>query len=163
MRSTDLFSARFLHNEPQSRSKLLAKSWPPRQMSPGIWFKGTFTRASDCRQHSAQKNLNPAINYEPRVGDLIIASFPKTGTTWMQYIASLIFNSGEPPKGPIMFGTTPFLELVGSDGVLEYMRPVPIKTHLTVQSDSIFQVCEVHLCHEESAGYCRLLFPSHKV
>lgn len=76
-----------------------------------------------------EEDFRSAIAYQPKGGDLFVASFPKSGTTWMQYIVCLIYNNGTPPEGPIMFGATPFLEMIGGDGVDEYERPTPIKTH----------------------------------
>ena len=51
-----------------------------------------------------QKNYKTWINdsarwayYQPRDGDIVIATYPKCGTTWMQQIVSLlIFQSPEP-------------------------------------------------------------------
>jgi aryl sulfotransferase len=44
--------------------------------------------AADSRQWNA---------YRPRSGDIVIATYPKSGTTWMQQIVSLlIFQSPEP-------------------------------------------------------------------
>ncbi|KAI1299193.1 Sulfotransferase 1C2 [Halotydeus destructor] len=71
-----------------------------------------------------------ALVYEPQKDDLLVASYPKSGTTWTQYIVCLIYSNGVPPEGPIMFGATPFLEYIGAQGTDEYQRPVPIKTHL---------------------------------
>ncbi|KAI1299200.1 Sulfotransferase 1E1 [Halotydeus destructor] len=68
--------------------------------------------------------------YKPQKDDLFVASFPKSGTTWTQYIVCLIYGNGVPPEGPIMFGATPFLECIGGEGTDEFKRPIPIKTHL---------------------------------
>lgn len=79
-----------------------------------------------------EEDFNSALKYEPTEEDLFVVSYPKSGTTWVQYIVCLIYNHGTPPEGPIMFGTTPFLEIIGSDGVKEYKKPTPIKSHLPV-------------------------------
>ena len=37
----------------------------------------------------------PALKYEPDESDIFIATYPKCGTTWMQYILYLLKNKGE--------------------------------------------------------------------
>lgn len=80
----------------------------------------------------ARPAYDSALAYKPRPDDLFVVSFPKSGTTWVQYIVCLIYSEGVPPDGPIMFGATPFLEFVGGEGVLEYEKPIPIKSHLPI-------------------------------
>ena len=37
------------------------------------------------------------LAYQPRAGDIVVATYPKCGTTWMQRIVNLlIFQSAEP-------------------------------------------------------------------
>lgn len=72
-----------------------------------------------------------ALSYEPRPGDIFVATYPKCGTTWAQYIAYGIFYEGVPPTGLQQFlAASPFLELFGTDAVETMSRPGTIKTHL---------------------------------
>ena len=75
--------------------------------------------------------------YEPRLGDIVIATAPKCGTTWTQQIvASLIFQDGRPRSLP---AASPWLEArfkAFSEDVFETLRAQThrrfIKTHLPV-------------------------------
>ncbi|XP_064425415.1 sulfotransferase 1C1 [Latimeria chalumnae] len=71
--------------------------------------------------------------------DLLIASYPKAGTTWLQEIVDMILNDGDVEKcrrAPI-YDRIPFLETVepkpipsGLDQLAQMARPCVIKTHL---------------------------------
>ncbi|XP_050037737.1 sulfotransferase ssu-1-like [Dermacentor andersoni] len=72
-----------------------------------------------------------ALAYEPRAGDVFIVTYPKCGTTWVQYIAYSLFHDGEPPSSIAeLLKNSPFLELHGADAVYGMPRPGAIKTHL---------------------------------
>ncbi|KAL1414138.1 hypothetical protein MTO96_000957 [Rhipicephalus appendiculatus] len=72
-----------------------------------------------------------ALAYEPREGDVFIVTYPKCGTTWVQYITYIILHNGEPPNSISEFLTqSPFLEVFGADAVYDMPRPGTIKTHL---------------------------------
>ncbi|CAN7988206.1 unnamed protein product [Ixodes hexagonus] len=71
-----------------------------------------------------------ALKYQPEPDDKFVASFPKTGTTWMQQIGYVIFNKGVPPRSAQDFHDSgPFLELVGA-AVKQRIKGGLIKTHL---------------------------------
>ncbi|XP_077524216.1 amine sulfotransferase-like [Amblyomma americanum] len=75
--------------------------------------------------------VRSAMNYEPQVDDVIIASYPKSGTTWAQFIAASIFTSGNPPKTTLDFMlSSPFIDLMGVDAVLQMPRPGAFISHL---------------------------------
>lgn len=72
-----------------------------------------------------------ALQYKPRNDDVFIATYPKSGTTWVQHIGYLIFHDGVPPPNTVEFlKTTPFLEMLGAEDAVRMKRPGLIKTHL---------------------------------
>lgn len=78
-----------------------------------------------------EKAVRSALSYEPQPDDVFIVSYPKCGTTWMQYIAYSIFNDGVCPQDMInFFKSAPFLEFLGAEGAKNMPRPGAIKTHL---------------------------------
>ena len=56
------------------------------------------------------------ITYKPQSGDIFIASYPKSGTTWTQYIVWEIMNdAAQPPYvNEIWFTHTAQIEFVGA-------------------------------------------------
>ena len=65
--------------------------------------------------------------YKPRAGDVIIATAPKVGTTWMQQIVSLlIFQSAEPrPLGE----TSPWIDCRFRGPVAQMLDSIEAQTH----------------------------------
>ena len=62
-----------------------------------------------------------AIDYKPTNGDIFVATYPKSGTTWTQYIVWEILNDAkEPPLVyEMMVELGPQIEYVGSKKMLE--------------------------------------------
>lgn len=57
------------------------------------------------------------LGYQARPGDIFIASYPKSGSSWTQYILWALLNVGKQEKtlpefGKMMTQVSPFLELV---------------------------------------------------
>ncbi|XP_077522182.1 sulfotransferase ssu-1-like [Amblyomma americanum] len=76
--------------------------------------------------------VRSALNYKPRPDDVFIATYPKCGTTWVQYIVCGIFNRGAFPKDSVEFMlASPFLEMLGAEAALKMPRPGAIKTHMS--------------------------------
>jgi hypothetical protein len=70
--------------------------------------------------------------YRAAPGDIFVASYPKCGTTWVQYIVYLLENGGQPlVAGQRLEDVFPHLEEVGAERVLKLPQPRLIKTHLT--------------------------------
>ncbi|GFX88101.1 hypothetical protein TNCV_159161 [Trichonephila clavipes] len=63
----------------------------------------------------SKKNIEDTLDYVPHDGDIIIASYPKTGTTWLEYIVLQIVSKGElyPDFDEISLKYIPFLEMMG--------------------------------------------------
>lgn len=97
------------------------KSKIPLQIVNGIRFPSMFKA----------KTIQEAFDYKPRSDDVIIVTYPKCGTTWMQMVVTQIFRRGRPLEKATDFHVlSPFLETRGDDGVAQMPRPGPIKIHL---------------------------------
>lgn len=94
---------------------------PHYQMMDGVRFPAMFS--SDC--------FRQALAYKPKPEDVIIATYPKCGTTWMQNIALYIFRKGkELENHGDFFAMCPFIDALGSQGMEGMPRPGAFKTHL---------------------------------
>ncbi|EEC20041.1 sulfotransferase, putative [Ixodes scapularis] len=81
----------------------------------------------------SRDSVRSALTYEPQPGDIFVAGYPKSGTTWTQYILWSIFSGGVPPKSIAEFEQKmPVLESAGAQGIANMYpdRPWAIKTHL---------------------------------
>lgn len=78
------------------------------------------------------KHFQQTISFKPREDDIIIAGYPKSGTTWMQYIVWDIINKGAPlPAANEMWTKeVPHLEMVGTDGLENLKSPRLLKVNL---------------------------------
>ncbi|XP_054848484.1 sulfotransferase 1 family member D1-like [Eublepharis macularius] len=84
----------------------------------------------------------PIENFEARPDDLLISTYPKAGTTWMQEIVDLIRSGGDVEKArrAPTYVRIPFLEICspppvpsGVDTLVDVPSPRVIKTHLPFQ------------------------------
>ncbi|XP_075035067.1 sulfotransferase 1 family member D1-like [Mixophyes fleayi] len=85
-------------------------------------------------------NWENVVQFQAKADDLLICTYPKSGTTWMSEIVDLIRNGGETEKSQnkAIFDRVPFLECVGSTmpsgtellDKLDFRRV--IKTHLPI-------------------------------
>ena len=72
--------------------------------------------------------------YLPQEGDVFVSTYPKCGTTWMQYIVLLIVGEGRGLRdGENVNDVFPHLEEVGRHVVEALPKPRLIKTHLPLQ------------------------------
>lgn len=70
--------------------------------------------------------------YRAEAGDVFVATYPKCGTTWTQYIVYLLLHAGRPlAAGQRLDAVSPHLEEVGEAVVRALPVPRVIKTHLT--------------------------------
>ena len=80
-----------------------------------------------------------SLGYAARPEDLLISTYPKCGTTWMQHIVWLLLNHGEPlDSAAKMTEVIPHLEEVGKGVVEALPEPRVLKTHLP------FALCPHH-------------------
>jgi LPS sulfotransferase NodH len=71
------------------------------------------------------------LRYAAEPGDIFVCTYPKCGTTWMQYIVYLLLHDGRPlAAGESLGEVFPHLEEVGREAVAALPRPRLIKTHL---------------------------------
>ncbi len=74
--------------------------------------------------------FSSALDYRARPGDIFIATYPKCGTTWVQYIVYLLLHDAVPLTGGQLLGhSIPHLEEVGKEAVEALPDPRAIKTH----------------------------------
>jgi hypothetical protein len=77
------------------------------------------------------EGLESGQRYRASPGDVFVVSYPKCGTTWVQYIVYLLENGGRPlAAAQRLEDVFPHLEEVGAQRVRELPAPRLIKTHL---------------------------------
>uniref|UniRef100_A0A6M2CHZ7 Putative sulfotransferase n=1 Tax=Rhipicephalus microplus TaxID=6941 RepID=A0A6M2CHZ7_RHIMP len=75
--------------------------------------------------------VRSALAYKPREDDLFLATYPKCGTTWTQYLILSILTDGHPPRTAVDFMlASPFMEMMGAEAADRMVRPGLLKTHL---------------------------------
>nr|DBA19074.1 TPA: hypothetical protein GDO54_014950 [Pyxicephalus adspersus] len=83
------------------------------------------------------KEWDSIYSFQARDGDVVVASYPKSGTTWMQEIMDLILQDGDVQKSlrAPCFVKVPFLEMAKTSLQLANTMPSPrlLKIHLPVQ------------------------------
>ncbi|GFY49336.1 hypothetical protein TNIN_305561 [Trichonephila inaurata madagascariensis] len=77
-----------------------------------------------------KEHIEETLDYESCDGDIIICSYPKTGTTWLQYIILQILSKGKefPSYNEALFKTIPFMEMAGR-GPVDAMEGLRIYRH----------------------------------
>lgn len=76
------------------------------------------------------EGYDSALGYAPSEDDIFVASYPKSGTTWLQYIVHLLIRRRPLAPTESLTECFPHLEEVGAEGVADQARPRLIKTHL---------------------------------
>jgi hypothetical protein len=78
-----------------------------------------------------RETLASSFEFTPEADDVVLATYPKCGTTWMQNILYMLFHEGrEIPSDQSVMELVPHLEEMGADFVRARPRPRLIKTHL---------------------------------
>ncbi|GFR08225.1 hypothetical protein TNCT_453331 [Trichonephila clavata] len=77
-----------------------------------------------------KEHIEETLDYESRDGDIIICSYPKTGTTWLQYIVMQITSKGKdfPAFNDALVNVVPFMEMTGK-GPIDEMKGLRIYKH----------------------------------
>ncbi|NES01394.1 MAG: sulfotransferase domain-containing protein [Okeania sp. SIO2F4] len=77
------------------------------------------------------EGFSSGISYQAQPSDILIATYPKCGTTWTQYLVWLILNNGQPlSTSETISDVSPHLEEVGKEVIAKLTNPRIIKTHL---------------------------------
>ncbi len=77
------------------------------------------------------EGFESGLRYRPAPDDVFVASYPKCGTTWTQYLLYLLLHGGEPlASDGKLEHASPHLEEVGREAVAALPSPRLIKTHL---------------------------------
>uniref|UniRef100_A0A1E1XED8 Putative sulfotransferase n=1 Tax=Amblyomma aureolatum TaxID=187763 RepID=A0A1E1XED8_9ACAR len=75
--------------------------------------------------------VRSVLTYKPRRDDVFIATYPKCGATWTQYLILSILTRGNPPRNLADFLlASPYLELMGAEAAEKMTRPGLLKIHL---------------------------------
>ncbi|KAH7971092.1 hypothetical protein HPB49_018681 [Dermacentor silvarum] len=83
----------------------------------------------------SEENIRSSMAYQPRVGDVIIVTYPKCGTKWTQYIVSNILTKGNVPEDPVEYMLfTPHIEMMGAEAAENPARKGPLMTHLSLSN-----------------------------
>ncbi|XP_054928380.1 sulfotransferase ssu-1-like [Dermacentor andersoni] len=77
------------------------------------------------------ESLRSATRYKPLDGDVILATYPKCGSNWTQFIIWNILTRGKQPHGVGELGLlSPFIEVAGAEVAAHPATIGPIVTHL---------------------------------
>jgi len=74
--------------------------------------------------------IRSASDYRPLADDIFIVSYPKCGTTWLQYIVWLLVRGRPLHPNENLTLRFPHLEEVGAGATADQPRPRLVKTHL---------------------------------
>ncbi|KAK8787118.1 hypothetical protein V5799_023106 [Amblyomma americanum] len=97
--------------------------------------RGPIYRVIDgftLNQHFSVELFRSALQYETRTGDTFLATFPKSGTVWVQQTSYLILHDGLPPPSVLeLHSSQPSLEMFGIEDMEKIVHPGLIMTHLS--------------------------------
>ncbi|KAK2159292.1 hypothetical protein LSH36_155g06023 [Paralvinella palmiformis] len=101
---------------------------------PGEWIKDGMV----LEENVTSETISRLESFEMLQGDVLVATYPKTGTTWLQELVWLVCNNGDTRKSRSvnLNGRIPFLEykMGGGESGLEMLQtkspPHLMMTHL---------------------------------
>jgi aryl sulfotransferase len=86
--------------------------------------------------------------HEPRTGDVIVATYPKCGTTWTQRIVALLIHQSPAPRD--IMGEAPWLDATIFNPAAEMLATLKaqthrrsVKTHLPLDAFPVFEGVKV--------------------
>lgn len=102
-------------------------------IKPFIYFLYLFVNETNCPHHKlgkikipkfySQQSLKRIQNFEARDSDILISSYPRSGTHWLAYIVALITHNGQLPEGHQLYDIIKFLGgFVFTDEEVEKMQ-----------------------------------------
>lgn len=87
----------------------------------GLWMHSFFK----------EELVRSALSYKPRTDDVFVVTYPKSGTTWTQYLSLSILSKENPPKTLTEFMlASPYLEFMGAEAAEKMPRPGLFKMHM---------------------------------
>ncbi|XP_075553939.1 sulfotransferase 1B1-like [Dermacentor variabilis] len=96
----------------------------------------SYRYVEGLRMHRLFKDeaILSAMNYKPREGDVFVATYPKCGTNWTQFIVYNILSHAAPVSNIGEFRLTcPFIDMTGASSAENPLRNGPISTHLPLR------------------------------
>jgi hypothetical protein len=97
-----------------------------------VWLADTFATSG---KH-LRARIRFRLDFRPRPDDIFIATYPKSGTTWMQMVLVQLLG-GERAEFDHITQQSPYLENVVHSGRIDYLEKLPspriFKTHLTYE------------------------------
>lgn len=80
----------------------------------------------------SEEAVKSALNYHPKEGDIFIATYPKSGTTWTRQIVSLLLSSLDISDQDLAKRSI-FLERDGADLIDQSPKPSILATHIPLE------------------------------
>ena len=102
---------------------------------PELPFKHNIINGIPFPTFIDQQRMDELKDFRLRGGDLFIATFPKSGTTWTRQIVRLILNDGE-DDGKILSKSSPWLSAVGKVG--PHPQAISLATVAVMPSPRVF-------------------------
>lgn len=108
----------------------------------------TLTNAPTRNVRSFIMDSHRWDGYEPRAGDVIVATYPKCGTTWTQRIVALLIHQSPAPRD--IMGEAPWLDATIFNSAEEMLATLnaqthrrSVKTHLPLDAFPVFEGVKV--------------------
>ena len=104
-----------------------------------------------CRWASPSQAFDSGQRYRAAPGDIFVTSYPKCGTTWVQYIVYLLEHDGRPlAAGQRLDDVFPHLEEVGEEPVRALPRAAADQDAPAVRAHAVERAGEVRVRRAQS-------------